>query len=71
MRAPKGGASHVGRIVQHAADRGGMPMDRAPTGLTAHLMQTSADVPQAQAIHADPPKDETDDVGLIVDHVEM
>jgi len=63
--APESGASHIGGIVQHAADRGRIPICRAAPGPTAHLLQPPTRLAQAQPILADPQEDETDHVRLI------
>ncbi len=55
---PEGGASDIGRIVEHAADRGSIPMRRSFPGPTPHLPQSPAHLPQAHAIQADPCEDD-------------
>jgi len=59
-RPPEGCASDVGRIIQHAANRGGMPSRPLP-GLAAHLLQAPAYCAQAHSFQTDPRKDETND----------
>jgi len=66
----EGCASDIGRIVQHAADRGCMPICRALPGPTAHLLQTAAYCAQAQSIQTDPCKDASNDVRLRFHHLE-
>ena len=66
----EGCASDIGRIVQHAADRGCMPICRALRGPTAHLLQTAAYCAQAQSIQTDPCKDASNDVRLRFHHLE-
>ena len=46
--------AHMGGIVQHAADRGSIPICRAAPGPTAHMMQSSTHFARAQPIRADP-----------------
>jgi hypothetical protein len=69
-RSPEGCASDIGRIIQHAADRGSMPIRRSLPGLTAHLLQAPAYCAQAHSIETDPCKDETNDVCLRFHHLE-
>src|SRR5258708_27605963 len=69
-RSPEGCAPHIGWIIQHAADRGSIPIYRAPSGLAAHLMQAPAYFAQTQSIQTYPCEDETNDVRLPFHHFE-
>jgi hypothetical protein len=68
--SPEGCASDIGRIIQHAADRGGVPTRCTSSGLTSRLAQASADLAQAHSIQTDRREDEPNDVRLLFDHLE-
>jgi hypothetical protein len=67
---PEGGASDIGRIVEHAADRGSMPLRRSFPGPAPDLLQSPAHLPQTHAIQTDPRKDEANDVRFLLHHLE-
>jgi hypothetical protein len=63
-RSPEACASDIGWIIQHAADRRGMPKCRSLSGLAAHLLQAPAYCAQAHSIQADPREHEPNEVRL-------
>ena len=67
---PEGGAPDIGRIVEHAADRGSIPMRRSFPGPTPHLLQSPAHLPQTLAIQTNPREDQADDVRFRLHHLE-
>src|SRR5215218_2830337 len=64
------GSADVGRVGQHAADRGGVPPRRAPAGRAAGALQAPADLAQAQAFQADPGEHQPDGRRLLGDDLE-
>ncbi|HUQ11044.1 MAG TPA: hypothetical protein VM146_12075 [Steroidobacteraceae bacterium] len=69
-RPPEHGASNIGRIIEHAADRRDAPMSQTPRTSAAHALQTSAHLAHAKSIQTNPRKDATHDVGLFLDDLE-
>src|SRR6516225_8659327 len=69
-RSSEGCAPHIGWVIQHAVDRGSIPICRAPPCLTAHLMQAPAHFAHTQSIQTYPGEDKTYDVRLIFHNFE-
>src|SRR5919197_1583269 len=64
-------APDIGRVHQHAANRGSIPGTRATARRLVSLLQATADLAQAQPLQADPGEDQANDPRLLGNDLEV